>query len=234
MLSLLEYEFRSRWSSYLILFLCCLIWDALLMAGYLNIDTLSLVLFQITSLFFLFLLFLYSFFKFNSDFHLRNFLFIFILPYSTAKILTSKLILSLIEFTLLFVTHLCFILISIQSITNRVNIHSSLLIRETVLFIGLLLLVYLVGLLILYSIILLSRQFIQNPKTAFVLIFIVLLLFVGSLFWILKGFLVNLLISQTNTSILLPTKPILLLSLLCLIPILWFLIFKLLKYRTDL
>jgi hypothetical protein len=195
MLSLILYELRSRWSGIVILLSVFFIWDFLLVWGLADLDVLALTLLYLSSIGYLIILVGVNVFLFNMDFFTHHVFFISTTPSKFWEILLSKLIPIWITSIILYFVHSVFLILTYIRITDRTNAANSLLsfcsrLFQTNCF---LILLITVSLLFFWIVLLLVRMHIQNTKSIWIWIVIVLaggstMLLYCLLTYFIKGF----------------------------------------------
>jgi hypothetical protein len=177
MLSLILFEFRSRWSGFLILSSTLLGWDLLLNLGFENYDVvLSFALLYLTSIGFCVIYVIVNAFLFYFDFVTRHALFVSLTPSKIWKILLAKLIPIWILFIVLYSIHSVFVFFKFLSVLDKTNAPVSLtsFCQQLFKMNCFLFLLMTVSLLFFWMGILLLRNLLQNSKAIFGLVVLVL------------------------------------------------------------
>jgi hypothetical protein len=176
MLSLILYELRSRWSGMVILLSIFFLWDLLLVWELADLDVLTLTLLHLSSIGYLVILIGVNVFQFNSDFFTHHAFFVSTTPSKIWKILLSKLIPSWMISIVLYLLHSLFMVLTYIRITDRTNTANSLLTFCFHLFqMNFFLILFLtVSLLFFWIAILLVRIQLQNTKSAWIWLVIIL------------------------------------------------------------
>jgi hypothetical protein len=236
MLSLILYEFRSRWSGIVILLGAFLLWDLLIVWGLADIDILALTLLHLSSIGYLVILVGVNAFLFHTDYLTRHAFFISTTPSKDWMILLSKLIPIWLMSILLYSVHSILMILTYIHITDRTNTSSSLMTFCFHLFQMncFLILLLTVSLLFFWIALLLVR--IQNQNSTIYWIWVIIILAGGTviLLFSLQSLFVSSLANQNIINWQFPIlKPLTYLILIFLTFILFWIAQDLLKHRID-